>query len=211
MGIYHATILAILLLLLSDLGIPVSLVRAQTRETAEIGEEAINFTREDEQTVEVRKIDFTITAEGKQTFDELMWQAGLLAQGFIEQGLAESPSVTEVVVSILCKRHGQTVPLLMVRVSRFDWQAQPSVDQWARYFAQPAKVLLGFAAPQIQQPFIAPSSSSSSERSLRGRSRGSRRRRVTSSSQSSPLVVSVVRSQAARSSLKAKSLTRFRS
>ena len=99
----------------------------------------------------VRAIQFTISTQPQQTFGDLVQQARTLAQSLVEQGFAESADATEVAVQILGERDGQEVPLLMVRVSRSDWQTQPNIDVWARYFAMPARVLLGFVDPPMQQ------------------------------------------------------------
>jgi hypothetical protein len=50
-------------------------------------------------------------------------------------------------VNILGDRQGQQVPLLTSRVSRSQWQQQPIIRPWTKYFATSA-VLLGFNQPQ---------------------------------------------------------------
>jgi hypothetical protein len=123
----------------------------------------------------VRAIQLTISTQPQQTFEDLVQQARTLAQSLVEQGFAESADATEVAVQILGERDGQEVPLLMARVSRSNWQTQPDIDVWARYFAIPARVLLGFAPPPTQQSLesvvrVSPLSRGRSYR--RGRGRG---------------------------------------
>lgn len=123
----------------------------------------------------VRETQLTISAQPQQTFEDLVQQARTLAQSMIEQRFAESVDATEVALQILGERNGQEVPLLMVRVSRSDWQSEPNIDVWARYFAMPARVLLGFATPSMQQSLesvarVSPLSRGRSYR--RGRGRG---------------------------------------
>ncbi len=94
-----------------------------------------------------RQIDVTLTTQDNQTFNELIQQAELQAISLIEQEFATNSSITEVAVTILGDRQGQQVPLLFSRVSRSDWQQQPTIRQWTRYFATSA-VLLGFNKPK---------------------------------------------------------------
>ena len=94
-----------------------------------------------------RQIDVTLKTQANQTFNELIQQAEIQAISLIEQEFASSPSITEIAVTILGDRQGQQVPLLFSRVSRLDWQLQPIIRQWTRYFPTSA-VLLGFNPPQ---------------------------------------------------------------
>ena len=142
MNIRHYSIMCALSIL-SSLGVLAPPVWAQTRQ--------IDFTpSSDNQTAGTRQIDFTLRAESNQTFTALMQQAEVLAKSLIERGFAESPSITELSVNILGERNGQEVPLLFSRVSRFNWQKQPSIRQWTRYLGTSAE-LLGFKKTQVQQ------------------------------------------------------------
>lgn len=105
---------------------------------------------------ETKQIDFTLSSQSNQTFAVLMQQAKFLATSFIEQGFAESPGITEISVSILGERNGQQARLLFSTVSRSDWQRQPKIQEWTRYFGSSAS-LLGFKKPQVQQ-FASPAS-----------------------------------------------------
>jgi hypothetical protein len=95
---------------------------------------------------ETKRIEHTLRSQPDQTFATLMQEAETLATNLVEQGFAED-SVTEVSVNILGERHGQQVPLLSSRVSRTDWQKQPGIQQWTRYF-RTSGVLLGFFKPE---------------------------------------------------------------
>ena len=143
MNIRHYSIMCALSIL-SSLGVLAPPVWAQTRQ--------IDFTPSSasNQTAGTRQIDFTLRSENNQTFTALMQQAEVLAKSLIERGFAESPDTTELSVNILGERDGQEVPLLFSRVSRSDWQKQPSIRQWTRYLGTSAE-LLGFKKPQVQQ------------------------------------------------------------
>lgn len=100
-----------------------------------------------EQLNSARQIDVTLKTQNDQTFNQLIQQAEIRAIGLIEQEFATNPRVAEIAVTILGDRQGQQVPLLFSRVSRFDWQQQPTIEQWTKYFATSA-VLLGFNKPE---------------------------------------------------------------
>jgi len=94
-----------------------------------------------------RQIDFTLKTQNDQTFNQLIQQAEIQAISLIEQEFANNPSVAEIAVTVLGDRQGQQAPLLFSKVSRTDWQQQPIIRQWTKYFATSA-VLLGFNSPQ---------------------------------------------------------------
>lgn len=106
---------------------------------------------------ETKQSDFTLRADGDQTFETLVQQAESLASKLIKQGFAEKSSVTEVSVTIMGERNGQEVPLLLSRVSRSSWQTEPKIQRWSVYFDRAAR-LLGFVQPQSPQNTL-PSSS----------------------------------------------------
>ncbi len=93
-----------------------------------------------------RQIDVTLKTQDNQTFNELIQQAEIQAISLIEQEFVNNSSITEIAVTILGDRQGQQVPLLFSRVSRSNWQLQPTIKQWTRYFPTSA-VLLGFNQP----------------------------------------------------------------
>lgn len=97
---------------------------------------------------ETEEIDITLNAEGGQTFDTLLVQAEAQANSAIAQAFAD-PNTTVASVRIMGERFGQSVPVLFVTVSREDWQADPNLRSWARYFGRSSLALLGFLNPQL--------------------------------------------------------------
>ncbi|NJL87881.1 MAG: hypothetical protein HC886_20920 [Leptolyngbyaceae cyanobacterium SM1_1_3] len=120
-----------------------------------------------EQLTEVRMLQEMINADEYGSFQSLQSRARTLAQSIVTSGFAEDPNVMTLNVTIVAERNGQQMPLLMVRVSRADWEQQPRVTQWARVFEDPAKLLLGYV-PQEQQ-----STESTPRRTASRRSAGS--------------------------------------
>lgn len=98
---------------------------------------------------ETKSFHFTISSNGDQNFQTLVQQAESLASNSIKQGFAENSSITEVSVTVVGENNGQEVPLLFVTASRSNWQAEPKVKRWTRYFS--TAVLLGFLNPQNPQ------------------------------------------------------------
>lgn len=99
---------------------------------------------------EIGQLNFILTSYNIQDFKSLIQQAESLAKTSIEQQFADNPSFTEVSVMILGQRNGQIVPILSSKVSRSNWQKEPRIYKWTRYFGS-SEVLLGFKEPQASQ------------------------------------------------------------
>lgn len=106
------------------------------------------------QTANLKQIDFTLVVQQGQTFAELIRQAELQATNLVEQEFAAAPNIAEISINIVGDLAGQQAPLLQARVSRASWQQQPTIRQWTKYFATSA-VLLGFNNPE-RTPSAAP-------------------------------------------------------
>ncbi len=107
------------------------------------------------QDTQTKRVIFTLNTHSIQNFAGLMQKAELMATNLMRQGFAESPSIKEMSVSILGERNGQEVPLLVAKVSRSDWQRQPILQQWTKYFSSSA-ALLGFVKPPSKSPPSSP-------------------------------------------------------
>ncbi len=97
---------------------------------------------------ESKNIDYTLRAQGNQSFAALMQQAESISGNLVEQAFAQSPSVTEVCVTIVGEHNGQEVPLLFSRVSRANWHMKPKIQLWTLRSTNSA-VLLGFLKPKV--------------------------------------------------------------
>lgn len=106
---------------------------------------------------ETEEIDIMLNAETVQTFDLLLAQAEAQASSAIASAFAD-PNTTVATVRVMGERFGQAVPMLFVTVSREDWQADPELRSWARYFGRSSLALLGFLNPQVATGTIAPGS-----------------------------------------------------
>lgn len=112
------------------------------------------------------------------SYRNLMLEAESSAQEAIAREFAQNPEITEITIAILGERLNQIVPLLRVQVSRNQWQKEPAIEKWARYFTA-AEFLLGFRDSGDTQ-----SNSSLSRRITRNPSR--RTRTSPTTTQASP-------------------------
>ncbi|NJN85149.1 MAG: hypothetical protein HC881_00955 [Leptolyngbyaceae cyanobacterium SL_7_1] len=100
------------------------------------------------------QLHITLDAQPSSDFRSLIQQAELAAQGLVQQAFAATPTDSVVSVMVLGDYNGQVAPLLMVTVSRDQWQRSPALSEWTRYFRDSA-VLLGYVAPtQRLQPVV---------------------------------------------------------
>ncbi|NEQ46787.1 MAG: hypothetical protein F6K00_25900 [Leptolyngbya sp. SIOISBB] len=65
---------------------------------------------------------------------EVVLEAELLVSNTINQNFSQNPALTTVEVVVMLNRNGEVMPLSETRVSREDWQKQPVVDAWTRYY-----------------------------------------------------------------------------
>lgn len=100
---------------------------------------------------ETKFVNISLNTEENQSFNNLMQQAESTAISLINQEFNRLSKVTEVGIIVSGERNGQEVPLLSSRVSRTDWQAQPRIQSWTKYFTK-AEILLGFNLPQKTKP-----------------------------------------------------------
>ncbi len=109
-----------------------------------IGVASATFTPAQSALTDIRQIEFTLTAQDRQSFTDLMQSAEAWAVDAIQRTFVQNPTVQNVSVKILGERNGQTSPLFFSQVSRAEWQKQPTIQSWTRYFDS-ARFLLGFS------------------------------------------------------------------
>jgi hypothetical protein len=101
------------------------------------------------QSTQSKQINFTLHITRTQSFAQLMQQAELAATKLTQQGFTENSRLHEMSVRIFGERNGQEAPLLFSKVSRFDWQKQPRIQNWSQYFTSSA-ILLGLLETEKQ-------------------------------------------------------------
>ena len=80
---------------------------------------------------------FTVDLEipNQLRYTSAIQQAELLARSEITKQFNLNPGLNEVQVVVLGHYVGDIVPLLIVNVSREQWQSSPQVDRWGSYYS----------------------------------------------------------------------------
>jgi hypothetical protein len=118
----------------------------------------MNFASSGLAEASTQEMTYVIDSSDNPSFAALMQQAEGITADSIRQAFAADLSVTEVSVKIAADRNGNLSPLLVIKVSRADWQTQPNVQAWAHYLGD-ASVLLGYRQGQGSGSAIASSPS----------------------------------------------------
>lgn len=67
--------------------------------------------------------------------DDLLSQAESMVRQQISQHFSSNPGSTEVEVIVLGSRNGDVIPVLATTVSRAQWQENPQVRAWSKYYS----------------------------------------------------------------------------
>lgn len=106
-----------------------------------------------------KNITLSIDSNENNYYNILVKNAEDLAKKTINQEFDNNPEITSFTITILGERKGQIVPVIRSTVSRAEWQNNPNIDNFTRYFAD-AKLLLKFedesdiseGQPQLPNP-----------------------------------------------------------
>jgi hypothetical protein len=93
---------------------------------------------------------FSQQVNGGTSFEQMIQQAEAITQETANQAFSD-PNTTDIVVNIAGEQQGQVAPILLLNVTRANWQRQQSISVWATYPGG-AKRLLGFERPTPLQP-----------------------------------------------------------
>ncbi|MDY6804889.1 MAG: hypothetical protein SXA11_13930 [Cyanobacteriota bacterium] len=104
---------------------------------------------------ETKKADFTIDSSTVSSYRSLMQQAEDRAKRAIATEFADNPELTEITITILGERLNRISPLLLIKVTRSQWEEDPEMEKWTRYFVT-SEVLLGFRETQEETPTTSP-------------------------------------------------------
>jgi hypothetical protein len=72
---------------------------------------------------------------GQVGFPDLTVQAESLASQAIDQAFKGKADLSSVQVVLLGDRNGDIIPILTATVSRTQWQANPQVSAWSKYYS----------------------------------------------------------------------------
>lgn len=172
MNIYHSA-LRTLLVIPGVIGI---IVASELSVMGELATTVAQVPQTEIQNNHSQPLDQIITTKPNQTFDELMQEANAAAQTLVEQQFTNDRD--DVAIRILAEHGGQIAPLLLVEVTRQQWQTYPSVERWATSLGQSSRVLLGFIKLQNQSTSKPPAVSQAPRSIRRGRGKRTRLRQA---------------------------------
>ncbi|WP_009634188.1 hypothetical protein [Synechocystis sp. PCC 7509] len=108
---------------------------------------------------ETKLVSVSLKTEKNQNFNNLMQEAELTAINLIDREFNRSSNISEIRIIVSGERNGQEAPLLSAKVSRTDWQTQPKIQSWTKYYPKTG-ILLGFNLPPTTKPKVSKVSTS---------------------------------------------------
>ncbi|XHX78285.1 MAG: hypothetical protein RBJ76_28305 [Stenomitos frigidus ULC029] len=83
---------------------------------------------------EIKGIVIEIPVYGQTAASNLTTQAELLVDSAIKRQFQQNPSLSTIEVVVVSDRHGEIIPILTTTASRTQWQANPQVKAWTKYY-----------------------------------------------------------------------------
>jgi hypothetical protein len=112
---------------------------------------------------DTRNIMLSIDGTQTPSFSELLERAESLAEREITRQFQTDVTLSELQVTVVGDRNGQTVSLLTSKLSREAWQSGSGIHPWTEYFAT-SSVLLGYRSPTPISTRVATRQSASNSR-----------------------------------------------
>lgn len=114
---------------------------------------------EAESVVEGESVVINMPVYGQVAYSDLVVEAEALANDAVSRQFSQNPGLSTVRVVVLGNRNGEMIPVLETAVSREQWQTNPQVGAWARYYASYGLIQRHGGGEQVA---IAPANSSGS-------------------------------------------------
>ncbi|NJO72329.1 MAG: hypothetical protein HC833_00240 [Leptolyngbyaceae cyanobacterium RM1_406_9] len=83
---------------------------------------------------EDERIVIDMPVNGQVIHNALIAQAESLLGEAIDRQFSQNANLSTLQVDVVGDRHGEMIPVLTVTVSRTQWQANPQVSAWSRYY-----------------------------------------------------------------------------
>lgn len=103
---------------------------------------------------EMQGVVIDIPIYGQTIYTDLTAQAELLVGNAINDQFGQNPVLSSVQVVVTGDRHGEIIPILTTTVSRTQWQENPQVNAWTKYYS--ASYALLQRHEQVETVAIAP-------------------------------------------------------
>ncbi len=82
----------------------------------------------------VQPVVIDLLVDGSVASNDVLAEAESLAGSAISSQFAQNPALPEINVTVLGNRNGEVIPILTITVSREQWQSNPQVNVWTRYY-----------------------------------------------------------------------------
>ena len=100
------------------------------------------------------RVDISLKSQTGETYQSFLRRAEAVARAGAQRSFDGDILVTDVAITIIAEHNGAIAPVLLLAVSRQNWQSRPDPQYWATYFPG-TELLLGFeqpVSPPIAQP-----------------------------------------------------------
>lgn len=84
---------------------------------------------------ETQGVVIDIPMYGQTLYSDLTAQAESLVSNAINDQFGQNPGLSAIQVVVTSDRHGEIIPILTTTVSRAQWQENPQVNAWTRYYS----------------------------------------------------------------------------
>jgi hypothetical protein len=89
-----------------------------------------------------------VSVRQEMTQRDLLDAAEDLARQTIANSFRQDPALTDIEVLVLGNGNGEIIPILSTSVSRSQWQSDPEISLWSRYFTESTHALLQRDPPE---------------------------------------------------------------
>ncbi|MBW4489381.1 MAG: hypothetical protein KME12_16455 [Trichocoleus desertorum ATA4-8-CV12] len=84
---------------------------------------------------EAQGVVIDIPVYGQTLYSDLTTRAESLVSNAINDQFGQNPGLSTIQVVVTGDRHGEIIPILTTTVSRTQWQENPQVNAWTKYYS----------------------------------------------------------------------------
>ncbi|HEY9701986.1 MAG TPA: hypothetical protein V6C58_06050, partial [Allocoleopsis sp.] len=100
---------------------------------------------------QTKSINLTINNQKNENFYGFVNRGEKLAISQINNTFIKFPETQEISLQILGENQGKIAPIILIKVSKLQWQKEPQIEKYVKYIPE-SEILLGFVIPQIIVP-----------------------------------------------------------
>jgi hypothetical protein len=87
------------------------------------------------------RLDVVLDRLPHETFNALIRRSELVARAAAQRSFDRDILTNEVAIVILARQKESQAPILLLKVSRSQWQSRPDIKQWATYYRTSERLL----------------------------------------------------------------------